>query len=528
MTPRILFFTSNGTGLGHLTRSMAIARRLDRRLEPLVFTLSAAAPVVREQGFPVEFSASYRTPCAGTEWRWSRRLRGRARAAIAEADPAVLVFDGAHPYLGFLDALRAERGPRSVWCRRAMWKPGANLDALPRTAAFDTVLEPGEIAEAADRGPTVERRYEAHRVAPIVYLQRSDLLPREEAERALGLEPGRTNVLVALGQGEEVADVTARCLTHLSKRDSVQVATVRSPVGPGVGPGEPSAAGARGREPGSMPGPAGVVHLNATYPMSRYYAAFDAAVSAAGYNAYHELIALGVPTLFVPMTRETDDQAARARHAADAGLGRAVEGPQAPGLEHELDALLSPDIRVGIASRLEEEQVVDGAREAADWLVELAGASRGAAEGSPAGRNWHLPGGSPGEALAFLARVPRGVAALGKQMVVSPKPPRTVVLCLGLEGGELERALGDALVGIQDPPERVLVITDSLDFAPLRRAGVGFEFVPPPGEVQPRLAGGDYDSFLRSRIALILAERPRPRHTVAVGAADEALLQAAI
>ena len=33
---------------------------------------------------------------------------GLARA-IAEADPAVVVFDGAHPYLGFLDALRAER-----------------------------------------------------------------------------------------------------------------------------------------------------------------------------------------------------------------------------------------------------------------------------------------------------------------------------------------------------------------------------------------------------------------------------------
>ena len=47
--------------------------------------------------------------------------------------------------------------------------------------------------------------------------------------------------------------------------------------------------------------------------MSRYFAAFDAAVAAAGYNAYHELIALGVPSLFVPMARDTDDQPARAR-----------------------------------------------------------------------------------------------------------------------------------------------------------------------------------------------------------------------
>jgi len=178
-----------------------------------------------------------------------------------------------------------ERGPRSVWCRRAMWKPGANVAALPRARAFDAVLEPGELAAAEDRGPTVPRRGEAKLVAPIVYLDRSDLLPREEAERELGLEPGRTTVLVALGQGEEVLGATERCLRALAGRDGVQVAALSSAIG------------------GGIDAPPGVVHLRATYPMSRYYAAFDLAVAAAGYNAYHELLRLGVPTLFVPIAR---------------------------------------------------------------------------------------------------------------------------------------------------------------------------------------------------------------------------------
>ena len=65
-TPTVLFMTSNGTGLGHLTRSMALARRLDPGIKPLFFTLSAAAPVVREQGFPVEYMGSYDTPGAGS------------------------------------------------------------------------------------------------------------------------------------------------------------------------------------------------------------------------------------------------------------------------------------------------------------------------------------------------------------------------------------------------------------------------------------------------------------------------------
>jgi UDP-N-acetylglucosamine--N-acetylmuramyl-(pentapeptide) pyrophosphoryl-undecaprenol N-acetylglucosamine transferase len=513
---RILFFTSNGTGLGHLTRSMAIARRLDGRLEPLVFTLSAAAPVVREQGFPVEFSASYRTPCAGTEWRWSRRLRGRARAAIAEADPALVVFDGAHPYLGFLDALRAERGPRAVWCRRAMWKPGANVAALPRAAAFDAVLEPGELAAAADRGPTVARREEAKLVAPIVYLDRSEVLPRAEAERELGLAPGCTTVLVALGQGAEVRSATERCLRALAGRDGVQVAALSSAIGAGTD---------------AAPG---VVHLRATYPMSRYYAAFDLAVAAAGYNAYHELLALRVPSLLVPIARETDDQAARARHAAGAGIAAAVAGPAAPELEGELERLLDPAEREEIAIRLAALPTPDGAREAADWLVELADPSLDDLALSERQRargrrySWHLPGGSPREALEFLARVPRGVAALGKQLLTSPRPPRTVILALGLGGEELEAAVAGALARTPDPPERVLVITDSLDFAPLRRAGVGFEHVPARDELQARVAGGDYDSFLRRRLSLILAERRRPRRTITIGAADEEALRAAI
>jgi hypothetical protein len=103
-----------------------------------------------------------------------------------------------------------------------------------------------------------------------------------------------------------------------------------------------------------------------------------------------------------------------------------------------------------------------------------------------------------------------------------------VILALGLTGAELEREVAAALARTPDPPERALVITDSLDFAPLRRAGVGFEHVPAPGERQAALAGGDYDSFLRRRLALILAERRRPARAMASGAADEATLRSVL
>jgi len=514
---RVLFVTSNGTGLGHLTRSMAIARRLDPALEPLFLTLSAAAPVVRGLGFPVEYVASYDRPCAGNDWRWTRRVRERLRAAVGEAKPALVMFDGTHPYERLLPALRASGAPL-VWCRRGMWMARSDTAPLWRSHLFDAVLEPGEFAAEADRGPTAARRDEATVVAPIVLLDRTELLPREQAERELGLEAGRINALVQLGQGEGVRETTARCLRRLAADEGVQAAALSSSLA------------ALGEVP------EGVVRLEATYPMSRYLAAFDLAVSAAGYNAYHELIHLGPPTLFVPMPRQTDDQAARARYAHVIGVARACSGPDDPALGPLLDELLDAARRRAMRERLESLNVPNGAGAAALWLEDLAGAGIAGPAGA---RRPRAPGlsdmachdnlGMPAadehrtpfslrlrRASIFIASVPRTLVRLGGQILRRPRM-RAVALALGLAEGELARRLESALDGVPYRPEQVLVITDRMEFGPLLAAGVGFEHLPAPGERQAELADVPYQAFLRRRLGLILAERPRPRRVLALG-----------
>jgi hypothetical protein len=70
------------------------------------------------------------------------------------------------------------------------------------------------------------------------------------------------------------------------------------------------------------------------------------------------------------------------------------------------------------------------------------------------------------------------------------------------------------------PPERVLVLTDSLAFGDLRRLGVGFELLPPwPSGVSQGPAVDD----LRARVRLLL-ERRRPVRAISIGDHGEALL----
>jgi hypothetical protein len=385
---------------------------------------------------------------------------------------------------------------------------------LARTERFDAVLEPGELAAERDRGPTPAWRDGVHRVAPIVFSDDQELLSRSDAESELGLEPGKTNLLIQLGQGPEVAGAVERCLRAVAGRHGLQVAAMSSVIE-------------------SLPDvPEGVVHLDATFPMSRYYAAFDGAVSAAGYNVFHELVRFRVPSVFVPMERETDDQEARAAHAEATGIGLGTSGPSDPSLERRLEELLDAERRQAIRKRLDEARPDNGAPEAARWLEGLldtpgSGSGAGASAGAPGGaRARRSVGQRVRRGFDWLASVPRTLLRLGGQTLSMPRP-RTLVVALGVPDQELESGVLAALAETPDPPESVLVVTDTLQIGALRRLGVGAEHVPARGERQPELAGGDYDAFVRRRLGTILAQRPRLRRAIAIGEVPDELLIAA-
>ena len=279
--------------------------------------------------------------------------------------------------------------------------------------------------------------------------------------------------------------------------------------------------------------PEEVVHLRGTYPMSRFYRAFDLAVAAAGYNAFHELTAHGVPTLFVPMPRQIDDQAARARWAQEQGVGRGVASADDPALEDRLGELLDPAVRDEIRSRLAELPKADGAGQGAHWLEGLVGKKQVTPEGAdsdvadrrlPAPRSGDEPGrhvGSGPRVPAALSvslelvkrvgpRLPLIVARRARDRLRNP-PPRAAKLAavaLGLPDEELVPRLRALARDEGIEPNRVLAITDSLDFTALHRAGFAFEYVPAPQRAA-RIGGEPYERFAERRVEAALAGRRR-------------------
>jgi UDP:flavonoid glycosyltransferase YjiC (YdhE family) len=518
---RVLFVTSNGTGLGHLTRGMAMARRFGAGLEPVFLTLSAAAPVVDRMGFHVEYFPSHSAAAAEAPRRWDRRLRARLELLLDELEPSALVFDGAHPYDALIATLRAHRGTsmRTVWCRRPMWRPGLGAEAIYWSDEFDRVLEPGELAESEDAGLTVERRGEAERIAPIVFLDRPELLTREEACAELGLDPDRPHALVALGQGPEVDAAVAGSLERLAADPEVQVAALESSLSP------------------ELHVPEEVVHLRGTYPMSRFFGAFDLAVAAAGYNAFHELLAHGVPALFVPMPRQIDDQPARARWAQEQGVGRGIGSPEDPALEARLGELLDPAVRERIRGNLADLPPATGAEDGARIIERLVGADVDAA-----GRRLPTPrsGGEPDRRVGGRPRIPAAlsvslelvrrvgprlplvVARRIRDRLRNPPPPRAklAAVAFGLPAEELVPRLRALARDWGVEPHRLLAITDSLEFTALRRAGFAFEYVP-SAERAARISDEPYAEFAERRIEAALAGRRSARRvTVAAPLGD--------
>lgn len=307
--PALLMISSNGSGMGHLTRLLAYAQRSGPELRPYFLSLSQAVPIVGSFGYPFEYVPSMKA--TGLEpARWQEYFGRRVAELIRRIQPAAVVFDGTVPYEAIPQVREQYPGVRWVWSRRGMWYRGLNRDQLRKSDWFDLVVEPGDLAAPADQGVTADAP--AMRVGPVTLLDPTDLDDRSVARDALGLEAERPAALVTLGAGN-INNPTGdlRTIVGVLADLDVQICVTRPEIAEhSVSTGRP-------------------VSVVREFPLSRRHRAFDLAVSAAGYNSFHELLRFGVPTLFVPNLKTSlDDQRTRARYAAAQGWAHAMDEPQ--------------------------------------------------------------------------------------------------------------------------------------------------------------------------------------------------------
>src|SRR5512133_644151 len=298
--PCLLLISSNGAGMGHLTRLMAYARRVEPDLDPHFLSLSQAVGVVGRYGYPFEYVPSADASGLSSK-RWHDLFTERLFDVVARLLPTVVVFDGTWPYYGIQRVRDSHPEVRWVWSRRGMWRPDKSVEQLTKAAWFDEVLAPGELAQSYDKGATSDAA--GVRLGPVTLLDTDELDDRATARRMLGLPSDRRLALVALGAGNinDTSHQTGAVMAAL-QRLGLEICVTQTEI----------ARSDRARTD---------VHLVREFPLSRRLRAFDLAVSASGYNSFHELLRFGIPTLFIPnQDTALDDQEARARFASDSGM----------------------------------------------------------------------------------------------------------------------------------------------------------------------------------------------------------------
>ncbi|WP_283153585.1 glycosyltransferase [Guptibacillus hwajinpoensis] len=357
----ILFVPTNGAGLGHLTRLLAIARRV-KRIDPskkIIFhTTSSAMHLILQEGFlGYHLPSKMLFPKEMSAKQWNAMLRDHLETVISIHQPETIVFDGAFPYAGLVASMRKKDGLRKIWVKRGQHKEGKAELVESKEAEFDEVYVPGEAGGENSMRKEGMKTY----CEPVLYLDREELKDRESVRRQWNIPEGMKMVYVQLGAGKinDIHSTISILLNELLKRDDVFVVIGESIIG------------------NRMDLKMDRVLTLRDYPNSIYFNAFDLIVTATGYNTFHEVMYFGVPSILIPNENtKTDDQVARAMIAGDAGAAIVLRDPGATDFEkairEALDEENNRNMRKSALSLMKE----NGAQQMAEMIVQNVAANK--------------------------------------------------------------------------------------------------------------------------------------------------------
>lgn len=349
-----LFFSINGSGMGHLSRCLAYAKRLQEQADCTFFTLASALEFVECMGFPSEYFISPFWSC-NTTYHWNTELAIRLGMLLEHIQPEIIVFDGTWPFQGFLSTCQTYRNHghtlKMVWSKRGFLKNTVKVCPVDEHL-FDMILEPGELGceyhETFLSNGTTRKIF----VPPVTLMRDDEILTREEACRALKLDPNEHYVLFSMGSGnlKDVNSLGQRLIQKFHKEGfspvwacpPISVHDIELPSS---------------------------VRALSVFPLVQYLCAFDILVGAAGYNTCYEIVQTGIPSLLIPNTLLADDQTRRAELIAKHApvIVNACETVDA------MTAAVHEIIALSKAPRSYSKPLLNGAELAAQALLNLTG-----------------------------------------------------------------------------------------------------------------------------------------------------------
>ncbi len=355
---KLLIHAIDGVGLGHLVRTLEIAKAVlsQSKDTQIVFVTNAAfpGPIIRE-GFKVYQLPYHAKMVLDDTLAYEAYLRAnylRIRAIIKKERPAMILMDSEFnsPLVNFC----SENRIKTVFVLRSTTDQKVNyLCQKGFLDRVDLVLVPHNEEEISPAHKSVLLKYKnVHCVGPILRLAGKSP-PR--------IKDGVFRILITFSAGadipgnKELFSKVSDFLLELKKRkrrigdQEIQVSIVAGPY----------------FKEGSCDFH-GFDYKNFEYDLPGVMAGADLVVSPAGYNMINEIMATQTPALLIPIATKEDSQYDRARSLADkgcavivkAGIWECLEGLI---VEHKTDNMRQafPDI-------------TQGNRTAAERLIELA------------------------------------------------------------------------------------------------------------------------------------------------------------
>lgn len=308
----IVAYAVNGSGLGHLTRVLAILKWMRRyaRLcgvqpEVYVLTSSEACQLALEEGFAA-FKIPSKTSVRLAQIQkedYLRLARQWVWHSLGLIKPDILLVD-TFPAGSFGELFHALDGAGArVFVYRAMKEEFAQQESFQAMLPlYDRILIPIEVGATQPELPSgLESRL--RRLGPIMLCDLAEMHTRERARKRLGIPDDRLGVWITAGGGGD-----PRASAGLERLAGVLKGYPELHLVIGAGPlyrGEPI----RG---------AGVTWLQ-SLNAAKDYRGLDFAISSAGFNSFHELLHAGVATAFYAQEKIADEQWRRVEAARVAG-----------------------------------------------------------------------------------------------------------------------------------------------------------------------------------------------------------------